>query len=197
MSVRQLSLFNERAKKLADSRFLAWLKARGNKQPDISRVIGGDWLAYEDLNSEDLDSFCLNLRLLIQDRDGFSIRCLSQVYEQFPKDYEEAKRLFFEETRKLNEYLEERAFVQLPGRNSLTHKELLNIVLYGGIAHNDEKYYSDFVRMTKAGFFSVFTFITLWNIVFKLNTCIQRIAILNEEVIQWEMESNKPMEPTR
>lgn len=51
--VLSLHLFNQRAKKLADSRFLAWLKTRGNKQPDMTRLLKGDWLAYHDLNSED------------------------------------------------------------------------------------------------------------------------------------------------
>lgn len=191
-SLLSLHLFNERAQKLANSRFLAWLKRGGNKQPEMNLVIERNWLAYSDLNSEDLDSFCLNLRLLIQDRDGFSIRCLSRIYEQFPEDYRQAKDAFCFVRQGLNEFLMEKSLVQLQGRRPLSHRELLNVILYGGIAHNNAFYYRDFVRLTKAGFFSSLVFFVFWNIIQTLNSAIQKIALLNQEVIQWEIESRSP-----
>ena len=184
-----LHLFNERAHKLANSRFLAWLKRGGNKQPEMKLILQRNWLAYSDLNSEDLDSFCLNLRLLIQDRDGFSIRCLSRIYEQFPEDYREAKDAFCFVRQGLNEFLMGKSLVQLQGCRPLSHRELLNVILYGGITHNNLRYYRDFLRLTRAGVFSSLVFGIFWNITLTLNSAIQRIALLNQEVIEWEMES--------
>lgn len=181
-------LFNERAQKLATSRFLAWLKRGGNKQPEMKLILERNWLAYSDLNSEDLDSFCLNLRLLIQDRDGFSIRCLSRIYEQFPEDYREAKDAFCFVRRGLNEFLMGKSIVQLQGRRPMSHRELLNVILYGGITHNNLRYYRDFLRLTKAGVFSSLVFAIFWNVILTLNSAIQKIAMLNQEVIEWEAE---------
>lgn len=189
MSVKQLQLFNRRARYLAESRFIKWLDTRGNKQPDMARLLSGDWLAFEGLHREDLDSFCLNLRLLIQDRDGFSIKCLSKIYEQFPDDYDIAKKAFIHVRSNLNEYLAQTSLVQLDRQNPLSHKDLLDIILYGGIAHNDSRHYDNFVKMTQAGIFSLFTFTTLWNIVKVINKNIQKIALLNSEVMSWETES--------
>lgn len=193
-TVLSLDLFNQRAKKLADSRFLSWLKKSGNKQPDMNRLLAGDWLAYNDLNPEDLDSFCLNLRNLIQDRDGYSIRCLSNIYQAFPDDYQEAKNLFTAITQELHDFLERRSLVQLKGKSPMTHKDLLEVILYGGIAHNNEKHYANFVRLTRAGVFSSFVFATFWNIILTLNSTIQRIALLNREVVKWELESKSSPE---
>ena len=84
MDLTPLKLFNERAERLKRSRFLEWLN-KSPKEPRKEAIISGDWLAYEGLRPDDLDAFCLNLRLLMQDRDGYSIRCLSKEYEKLPE----------------------------------------------------------------------------------------------------------------
>lgn len=197
MDTRPLELFNQRAKRLKESRFLTWLLTSGNKQPDLARLQAGDWLAYEGLSPDDLDSFCLNLRLLIQDGDGYSIRCLSDLYASFPDDYEEAKKLFSEKRNALENFLESKAMLQIQERAPLSHRALFNIVFYGGIVHNSKEYYADYLRLTRCGAFSSVTFMIIWNVILKMNACIQCIAILNGEVMRWESEPNNASNPTR
>jgi hypothetical protein len=181
-----LKLFNTRARILEESRFLNWLRTHGNKQPNMARLLAGDWLAFEGLHREDLDSFFLHLRTLIQNRDGYSICCLSKIYDQFPEDYEAARKEFHHVRNELKEYLDRKSLVQAKIHGSLSNRSLLNIILYGGFAHNDPKYFDNFVRMTQSGFFSFFTFTTLWNIVMVLHANIQKIALINNEVISWK-----------
>ena len=50
-----------RAMKLEKSNFWRWLTSRKG-QPDMARILAGDWLAHDKLNSDELDAFCLNLK---------------------------------------------------------------------------------------------------------------------------------------
>lgn len=190
MFVNKLQLFNKRARYLAESRFIKWLETHGNKQPDMARLVLGDWLVFEGLHREDLDSFFLNFRLLIQDRDGFSIESLANIYEKFPADYDEAKMVFNDLREKINDYLTQESILKFHEKH-LTNNDVLEIILYGGIAHNNPKHYPKFIKMTEAGLYSLFTMITLWNIVKVLNRRIQQIALLNNEIISWEMDSQQ------
>jgi len=167
-----------------------WLRNKHPKNPDMKRIMAGDWLAYEGLTSDDLDAFCLNLRLLIQDRDGYSLRCLAELYKCLQSEAAEIGKLVEEERDSLNAYLDERCLIQLPGRN-LSKRDFFQIVFYGGLTHNDEQYFRDFVALAASGVFSIFSFVMLWNILSRLNSCIQRVATMNREVIRHYEESNK------
>lgn len=183
----KLQQFNVRAQYLDESRFLKWIRARGNKQPDIQKLCSGTWLAYDGLDREDVDSFVLNLRVLLQDRDGFSIRCLAAVYDNFPSEFAQAKDLFKGVRDGLSAYLRQPSLVGIGG-NKFTKHEILDIILYGGFAHNTPDLYGKFVSISKSGFFCLFSFVEFMNIITVLNGHIQQIAIINNEVISWLKE---------
>jgi hypothetical protein len=82
----ELLLFVEKAYKLETSPFWKWLSNRRGPS-DIERIVAGDWLAHDGLTPEALDSFCLTLRLLIQDQDGFSIRKIAAIADAWPEDH--------------------------------------------------------------------------------------------------------------
>lgn len=185
----KLEQFNVRASRLDTSRFLLWVRTRGNKQPDMRALLSGSWLPYEGLSREDIDSFVLNLRVLIQDQDGFSIRCLREIYKGFPDDFSKAKELFRSFQSGLQAYLSEKSFLGIVGQ-TLTRRQLLDAILYGGFAHSNPKHYDNFVRLTQSGMFSLFSFFEFMNIIGVLNGRIQQIAILNTEVISWLKEPN-------
>ncbi|MHB9075650.1 MAG: hypothetical protein ACYC6G_19260 [Desulfobaccales bacterium] len=180
MDLVPLKLFNERAERLKESRFLAWLR----KSP----------MDFDKSQPDDLDAFCLNLRLLIQDRDGFSINCLSKLYNKLPDSpdiLQEAKNLFELERIRLNTYLNKRSFVQIEGRN-FSNKDLFNILFYGGLVHNNLKYFNDYRKFMKSGWFSILAIVALWNIFFKFNSCIQRINVINKIIIEQMEKSGNP-----
>lgn len=185
----KLEQFNVRASHLDASRFLTWIRTRGNKQPNMPQLLSGSWLPYEGLHREDIDSFVLNLRVLIQDRDGFSIRCLSKVYETFPEDFSQAKILFKSFRRELQAYLSTKTFLTIGG-SLLTRNQLLKTILYGGFAHSDPAYYGNFLKLTQSGLFSLFSFVEFMNIISVINSRVQQIALLNKEVLTWLNEPN-------
>lgn len=151
----KLEQFNARASRLETSRFLAWIRTRGNKQPDMRELLSGTWLPYEGLHREDIDSFVLNLRIIIQDRDGFSIRCLGKIYEKFSDDLSQAKSIFKNFENELQTYLSSKSFLGVGG-SSFTRRQLLDTILYGGFAHSDPRHYDNFVKLTQSGLFSLF-----------------------------------------
>ena len=191
----KLKQFNLRARYLAESRFLQWIQAGGSKQPNLPELLAGKWLVYEGLHREDLDSFILNLRLLIQDRDGFSIRCLSELYRSFPDDYREAQDAFVYVRGLLNKYLESPSTVRLKKRGKTTKRVVLNTILYGGFAHTDPKFHSDFLTLTTSGMYSMMSFIEFTNIIFVVSDYLRRIEILNGEVLGWLEGSNNSFKP--
>ena len=105
-----------------------------------------------------LDAFVLNLRLLIQDRDGFSIRCLAKLYKEdgVPKNLAMA---FDEQRKKWKNYRSSLSLLIKPGgTEKLSNGELFDILFYGGLAHQDKKYLNEFIILTKQGAFSAFVF---------------------------------------
>jgi hypothetical protein len=191
----KLKQFNLRARYLAESRFLQWIQAGGNKQPNLPELLSGKWLVYEGLHREDLDSFILNLRLLIQDRDGFSVRCLSEIYEAFPADYQQAKDAFVYVRSLLSKYLESPSMVRLNKRGKTTKLAVLETVLYGGFAHTDPKHHDDFLTLTTSGIFSMISFIEFTNIIVVVSDYVRRIETLNGEVLGWLEGSNNSFKP--
>lgn len=177
-------MFNVRAYYLAESRFVAWLNGQGNKQPDLERVQEGHWTSLIGMHREDLDAYALNLRPLIQAQDGYSIRCLAAIYEALPEDYAEEKSAFAYVRGELNAFFSRETSLQiLPGKR-LTNWDLLETYLYGGIAHNSQKHFGNFIKLTQSGEFTLFTLAPFLNLMHFLNNSIQKLAILNKVVIE-------------
>jgi len=184
----KLEQFNKRASFLDSSRFLSWVRSNVSKQPDVGKLLKGDWLVYEGLSREDLDSFILNFRLLIQGRDGYSIRCLSEIYGSLPEDYASAKHALESVRKMLNGYLNSSSTVKLKVRGKTSKRTVMETILYGGFAHTNPRHYKNFVALTTSGAFSLFTFFEFVNILSVVNDYIQRIAVLNGEVLGWLAE---------
>jgi hypothetical protein len=169
------ALFLDRAKRLESSPFWAWMtSSRG--EPDWKRVLAGDWLAHDQLKAEELDSFCLNLRLLIQDRDGFSLRCIRDLASTWPQQYQERARLISEATTDLNQLLSQKSLVSLNPGEKTTHRELFDIIFYGGIAHADPTKRDEFARIERSGLFSAFAFEAFCAVLLHYRNCIIAVA---------------------
>jgi hypothetical protein len=169
------SLFLDRAERLERSPFWAWMQTRRG-QPDWGKVLAGDWLAHDKLKVEELDSFCLNLRLLIQDRDGFSLRCMRELSAAWPQQYQEHARLIAEATNDLNQRLTEKSLVTLTAGEKTTNHELFDIIFYGGIAHADQGKRDEFERVARSGLFSAFAFEAFCAVLLHYRNCIVAVA---------------------
>ena len=181
-NIELLERFNQRASYLEDSTFLAWIKKRGNKQPNLERLFAGNWLVYEGLERESLDSFFLNLRPLLQGRDRYSVRQIFEIISSLPDPSNEVKSVGLQLQGQFQELMNRPTWLRL-GDRSLTNQTLLETVLYGRFAHDDPKYIDDFDKLTKSGMFSLFSFISFINLVTQLTDHIRRLRMLNEYAI--------------
>lgn len=167
--------FLDRAQRLEESRFWAWMISR-RREPDWNRIRAGEWLAHDGLDVDQLEAFCLNLRLLIQDRDGISIRSMQQLSETWGPDYTKQREAVWSATNELRTRLSERSFVQLKTELETTKQRLFDVVFYGGLAHVDKEKRDEFERIVNSGLFSAFAFQAFCSVVLHYRNCIVVIA---------------------
>jgi DNA-binding transcriptional MerR regulator len=142
----------------------------------LRRFADGNWLNHPNLNQDELEAFCLNLRLLIQDRDGFSIRKIRQLAQDWSATYQAEREAIAQAVNELHRRLEESSLVALPGADRTTNKDMFDVVFYGGIAHADPAKRGQFQQMATAGAFSFFMFRAFCGVLFHYRNCITQIA---------------------
>jgi len=137
-----LQLFNEKAKKLEGLSFgrlirrpdsgvtLSWNLNEATGKYDLRTEFRGP-------SAESADAFLLTLRFFIQDNERTSLRNLAAIYESdaIPP---EVKARFDDARQKLNEYLDSPPsfeFSGFDGTAPLTRRRLLDVYLYGDLAH--------------------------------------------------------------
>jgi len=92
----------------------------------------------EDFNQDEIDAFVLTYRIFTQSNDLLSIPSLARIYASawMPRD---ATECFQGARDQLNEYLDGDATI-LFGERSISIRQLVDVVIYGGLAHtNPEK----------------------------------------------------------
>jgi len=164
-----------RARKLEHSAFWQWQ----NQRPihvDHAAIVAGNWLAYEGLREEDLESFCLNLRLLIQDRDGISVRRIAEYVTDWPEAHAEYKFAVRAAVDTLNDRLSRPCSVSLSKSGKTTNRELFDVLFYGGLVHSDQLMRDEYRRIINAGLFSYFVFTAFWAVLHNFRNCIQSMA---------------------
>ena len=76
MDTLSLQLFNERVDRLDRCSLAKRMDENPHYQLNYEKMINRQWVSIDGISEDEIDSFVLNVRLLIQDNDGFSIRCL-------------------------------------------------------------------------------------------------------------------------
>lgn len=171
----ELLLFVEKAHKLETSPFWKWVRTKRGPS-DIEKIVAGDWLAHDGLTPESLDSFCLTLRLLIQDQDGFSIRKIKEQSASWPESCLGYHREILRSVDTLNLELSKPCLAQFLGEEKTTNRDIFDVIFYGGIAHSNSGKRDQFNRLTKSGLFSFFVFQSFSGALFHYRNCIQTIA---------------------
>lgn len=148
-----LNLFNEKVYRLERCGLTKRMASPRYKiQPD--KIMNRNWIAFDGVSEDDVDSFVLNLRLLIEPRDCFSIKCLSKIYKKddVPDDLSKA---FDEQKQKWEIYLNSMSVLTKPGSSDkISNGYLFDRIFYGGLAHQDRKKVNDFYNLTKQGAYS-------------------------------------------
>lgn len=164
-----------RAMKLEKSNFWRWLTSRKG-QPDMARILAGDWLAHDKLNLDELDAFCLNLRLFVQGTDGFSIRQIAERSRQWSDRFAMEKESINEAVAELNKALDSPSLVSIFDDRPTRNRDVFEVIFYGGLAHANPSKRELYVQLVTSGLFSFFVFSAFSNTLFQFRNCIRTIA---------------------
>lgn len=139
--------FNEITQKLENSR-LAQRMAKRHYKGDIMKLRNGNWICVDGVGQEAIDAFVLKFRLLIQDRDGFSIQKHRKELYQPPAPQKLLSQLE-SITDQIKTYEDmEIAHVNPSTNQHFTKKSLFDTLFYGGLAHYDQKKVDLFKKIT-------------------------------------------------
>jgi len=175
MTIENAKLFIEKSIKLEKSPFWVWLNKAG-KVPSDELINASTFINHDDLQEEYLESFCLNLRLLIQDRDGFSIKKMKEFALTFDKEYVRYKIDIIEATNTLKTKLDSRSLVQLETCEPTTYRYIFDVIFYGGMVHIDEKKRYEFKKLEGSGLLSFFVFGDFEEAIMHYRNCYMTIA---------------------
>jgi len=170
-----LARFNEKVTRLESTRLARWLdttipsvsarmeSVQTNSAGDMTfDMIGEVHASLDEHNQDDIDAFVLTYRMFIQKRDALSIRAIAKVYdaEWMPS---EARERFSEARRAVDDWLGSPTSL-LDGKHVVTRRELVDVILYGGLAHTEPAKIPTFnawMRTGVAGFFWAEFLVTL------------------------------------
>jgi len=123
-----------------------------------------------------LEAFCLNLRFLIQPRDGFSVDQVAAIAASWPDEYGLQREKIQSAVTVLGHELGRRCLIQFTNSKVTTNRDLFEVVFYGGIAHANPSKRDQFKSLTNAGLFTYFAFQAFSEVLFHYRNCIQTLA---------------------
>lgn len=137
-TIKALRLFNEKAVKLENSRFVKFIFEEKTGFTLSARI--GEPVAI-DLRGPDqdaTDAFILTLRFFIQDNEPSSFRRLAETYEALPT-LQHLKDDFLSARQHLNNFLDSKTMFRVNGL-ALSYRHVFEVFIWGGLAHaNEEK----------------------------------------------------------
>lgn len=134
--IKALKLFNEKAEKLFQTRYVKYLNETKKLSVTVSAERGKGVTIKKDLPDQDaIDAFVLTFRLFIQKRERSSFKNLGRLYESLPIS-PVLKNEFAKNRKALNDFLDKKLNITIEGFTP-TIRELINIFVYGGLAHSD------------------------------------------------------------
>lgn len=170
----ELILFVEKANRLEKSNFWKWVLSK--KNADIKNISENDWLTYSGLERDAIEAFCLNLRLLIQNKDGFSIWQIHDISKNWGNEFKEYSKGITNAVEKLNSELNLESLINVYRDRPTKNKDLFEIIFYGGIVHMNPNKRDKFIELTEAGLFSFIVFRSFLKTLAIYRNCIQNIA---------------------
>lgn len=105
-------------------------------QRSITLQHQGNWESASiiDFDEEDCRSFLLSCRLLIQDNDRISLRCIGKIIED-SNCSDECKSIVDNERFSMNLSLDDYCPFHAPGSGEITNRRLFDTFLWGAYAH--------------------------------------------------------------
>ncbi|WP_277372693.1 hypothetical protein [Pseudomonas sp. AA-38] len=149
----------------------------------MERIFKGEWLAHDGLNQEAFESFCLNLRQMVQNTDGYSMKLVGDIAEKWAEEHHDLRNEVREARAILSQRLDEPCLVRIHDNRRTTNRELFDVVFYGGVVHENVGKRDEFDRIIGSGVFSYFVFQAFLGILFYYRNCILRMAVHVEKYL--------------
>ena len=133
-------------------------------------------------DQEAVDAFVLTFRYFIQDNERCSFGNLARIYEK-PSVPEELRTEYLKTRKLLNDYLDAQASIKI-GEEALTRRRILDVFVYGDLAHAQPKKKEVFDAWTRDPFSTGFLEVHFASILVDVLRVIRYVAELNEKVIK-------------
>lgn len=188
-----LELFNDRVDRIERTSLAIRLKDP-NHWIEYDRMMSGDWVAVNGVTEDSLDAFVLNLRLLIQDGDGISLRALHERFFDQPSTPENLRREFAETVAAWSRHSDDPSIIGRIGQQGqvYTNGELFDILMYGGLAHMNPGKVEEYLHLTRAGAFSVLVFFSFSTSLRSILSVLRKVRELNEQLIAHIHSAREP-----
>ncbi|MEO7860567.1 MAG: hypothetical protein ABIU05_09000, partial [Nitrospirales bacterium] len=152
---------------------------------DYDRMMRRQWISVNGVTEDDIDAFVLNFRLLVQDRDGFSIRSLAESVYVIDDVPDRLRKDFFSVRERWMRFLETVSIIRHSSESrNYCNRELFDILIYGGIAHSDPTKVDHFLDITTRGAYSSFVCGWLLHILRKLFDLARDMRDINAVLIR-------------
>jgi|AntRauTorckE6833_2_1112554.scaffolds.fasta_scaffold01380_15 hypothetical protein len=182
MDINSLTLFNERVARLNRSKLAERMK-NTSYVLSFDRFTNGEWICADGVDEDTVDAFILNVRLLIQDNDGFSIKCLAENIYSKSAVPDDLRGRFQNARKKWQEHAEAISLFKHPCREgSFSNRELFDVLMYGGLAHANRDKVDLFFRLTRSGAISALVFYHFLKSLQLMHEVVNTIADVNEEL---------------
>jgi hypothetical protein len=184
-----LNLFNERVERLNRCKLAQRMEENPNYTLNYDLMMKRQWVAIDGVTEDDVDALVLNIRLLIQDNDSFSIKCLAENVYQNGNAPNNLIVKFVEQREKWRDYMQRPSIVaHFKDNRNFTNEELFYIIFYGGLAHSDKKYINIFYHLTSQGLFSAIVFGCFLSSLRIFLSVVREIYKINKELLEQQKD---------
>ena len=180
----RLERFNDRVTRI-EATALAQRFADPNYTLDYERMMACDWTAGKGVNQDDVDTFVLNVRILIQDGDGISLRCLRRDFYAHACTPATLRTAFEQLVSDWKTHLTETSMIGKFRREdgNFTNGELFDVLMYGGLAHVNPDKVPTALMLMRRGAFSTMVFAAFSATLRRLLGVIRDASALNDKLI--------------
>ena len=185
--IKILELFNEKTKKLGNLSFIEKLSESGFTldwdDKKMECVLKGP-------DDEAIDAFINTLRFFIQNNEPCSIKNLDKIYSRLGI-HNSLKNEFKHARLSLNSFLNSESLLT-DGETNLKNSELLDVFIYGDIAHSNKKHIFDVWKKDDLNFITVKNeFVKVLNSIFHKIIYIKNINLEAINILKKKLKTSK------
>ena len=178
--IKRLTQFNEMVDDLLkDSEFVKWLL---KNKLGFSTHFKEQKEEFRYPLKDAVKAFVLTYRFFIQDNERISLRNIKRLYDELPIKSTK-KRQFYKIRDRINKFLDSKPIFKVSGFNMSSNRKIQNVIIYGGLAHQNKKLYKIFKKWKNSPWWEMI-FIDFCAILFHIFEGLVIIKKINQEIIK-------------